>query len=195
MDSLIVFRFIHETGTETSALNDSIIEEGGSNDTTTLTTTPNARRTLRPTESFRYLKTERNDRVLEVSDVLEQNIAEIKDLLNIFLDSIFSTIYNLPLHVRLFLKLLESRIAEQFESAREDLQLIFSNFLFLKWIIPKFSRPVFTGIGFDEGFLEKQQKNLMLLGGILHKVVRSSLYDQETSEFVCFNAFIEENKF
>jgi len=152
------------------------------------------RGSLRPNESFNHLKTEYNDKNLEVIEILEKNLKEIKSLLNIFLDSIFSTIYYIPLHVRLFLKILEKRISEKFPFSREEMNPIFSNFLFLKWIIPKFSRPNFTSLGFNTDFIGNQTKNLMLLGGILHKVVKCSLYDNSASELLCFNDFILENR-
>lgn len=138
--------------------------------------------------------TENSEQNLEVGDILEENIKIIKNLLNIFLDSIISTIYNIPLHIRLFLKLLESRVSECTNASNEEINSILSNFLFLKWIIPKFSNPIFTGIGFDSDFLEKHAKNLFLLSSILHKVVKSTIYDISSPDFMCFNDFIEENK-
>ena len=167
---------------ETPSGNDSVLLNSG-------------RGSLRPNDSFNYLKTEYNDKNLEVIEILEKNINELTGLLNIFLDSIFSTIYNIPLHLRLVMKILEIRISEKFNVSKEEMNPIFSNFLFLKWIIPKFSRPGFTSLGFNIDFISNQTKNLLLLGGILHKVVKSSLYDNSASEFLCFNEFIEENRF
>lgn len=146
-------------------------------------------------DSYNLIGTENSEQDLEVGDILEQNIKDIKNLLNIFLDSIFSTIYNVPLNIRLFLKLLEQRLAEYVTITREEIHLFLSNFLFLKWIIPKFSHPLFTGLGFDSVLIEKQTKNLLLLSGILHRIVKGSLYDTSSPDFICFNDFIEENRF
>ena len=150
------------------------------------------RKTLLPTlESFSYLKTEFNDKNLEVIDILDKNIKEIHTFLHIFLDSIFSTIYNIPLIIRIFLKLLEKRLLEKFQVSQEELYGVFSNFLFFKWIIPRFSRPGFSSLCFD---VELQTKNMILLAGILHKIVKMNAYENTASEFLCFNEFIEENK-
>lgn len=182
-----------------NTINDSVFEETESsftnNDSFIKQDSRIQRKTMCPPESYNYIKTELDDDNSEVIEILEANINEIKNLLNIFLDSIFSTIYNLPLHIRLFLKLIEKRINEKFTIAKEDLHLIFSNFIFLKWIIPKFSMPVFTSLGFDTEFKNSQMKNLMLLGGILHKIVKLSFYDNSASDFIPFNDFIEENKY
>ena len=182
--------------TENTLINDSICEDSmiatNINDSFSSNL---ARKSLMPPESINYLKTEYNDKNLEIIDILEKNVNEIKKLLHIFLDSIFSTIYNIPLNIRLFFKLIEKHVVRKFQDVGSDeIQVIFSNFLFLKWIIPKFTRPVFTHIGFDCEFLNNHTKNLMLLGGILHKIVKLSIYDSSASEFLCFNDFIEENK-
>jgi len=188
--------FILET--ETQALNDStILEESLTPNDSFLHISPSPlqRKTLMPTiESFSYLKTEFQDKNIEVIDILDKNIKEIKTFLHIFLDSIFSTIYNIPLIIRLFLKLLEKRLLEKFQISEEEIYCVFSNFLFFKWIIPRFSKPKFNSLCFDGEFVNQQTKNMMLLAGILHKIVKMNTYENSASEFLCFNEFIEENK-
>lgn len=92
--------------------------------------------------------------------------------------------------IRLICRLIKYLLIQKFGNNESEINCIFGNLVFVKWIIPKFVIPNFGKL---MGISEQLRENLIFLGQILQYIVKCNLYDNREINKIELNSFIEEN--
>lgn len=73
----------------------------------------------------------------EISEILTENIENIKTFCHGFFEFIFSNVSGMPLSIRMCLKIIIDEIRERFPGSEMEAHNILGNLVFTKWIAPK----------------------------------------------------------